>query len=135
MNTFRLRILEADGVFYDGECESLIFPDTDGLYGVQAHHTNMVTAVVSGIAVYTLPGGVKKHAAVSDGILKVENNDVLMLVNTAERPEDVDANKARREAEEAKDVLLQKRSNLAYKAAKEKIIRELNRIKLSEYES
>ncbi len=133
MNTFRLKIYEADSTFFDGECESLVFPSPEGMYGVQAHHKNMVSAVSDGIASYILPGGEKKYAAVSDGIIKIEKNEVLMLVNTAEHPEDVDANAAKREAEEAKEVLLQKRSNLAYKAAREKIARELTRIKLTKY--
>ena len=38
----------------------------------------------------------------------MEDNDVLVLVDAAERPEDIDAIRARRKADEAREILLQK---------------------------
>ncbi len=135
MNTFHLRILEADNEFFDGECVSLVFPYPDGFYGVQANHQNMVCAVDEGIANYTLPNGEKHYASISDGIIKIEKNEVLILVNTAERPEDIDENRTRREAEDAKEMLLQSRDPLAFREAQEKVERELNRLKLLKYKA
>lgn len=133
MNVFHLRILEADNIFFDGDCISLVFPYPEGYYGVQANHQNMVCAVDEGIANFTLPDGQKKYASISDGIIRIEKNDVLMLVNTAEKPEDIDENRARREAEDAKEQLLQSKDPLAFREAQEKVERELNRLKLLKY--
>lgn len=134
MNTFHLKILEANSPFFEGECESLIFPDADGFYGVQAHHSDMIAAVSTGIVSFRFPGGEEHLAAVSDGIIKVENNTVLILVNTAESPDEIDENRALRAAEEAREILLQKRSDVAYKAARDKIARELARVKVKSYQ-
>lgn len=133
MNTFHLRILEADKEFFNGDCISLVFPYPDGYYGVQANHKNMVCAIDEGIANFTLPNGEKRYASISDGIIKIEKNDVLILVNTAERPEDIDENRAKREEEDAKEQMLQSKDPLAFREAKEKIQRERNRLKLLKY--
>ena len=89
MNTFHLRILAAENTFFEGECENLIVPCPDGSFGVQAHHINMISAVSPGELHYRPAegpdAGVEKIAAVSAGLVKVENNDVLVLVDTAGR--------------------------------------------------
>lgn len=46
MRTFQMHLLEADKVFFEGECESLVVPTTVGQYGILAGHSNMISAVV-----------------------------------------------------------------------------------------
>ena len=88
MNTFHLRILAADEMFFEGLCENLVVPCADGSFGVQAHHANMISAVAPGELHYRPAegpdAGREKIAAVSAGLIKVERNDVLVLVDTAE---------------------------------------------------
>lgn len=129
-NLFQVSILASDHVFYIGPCESLIVPTVDGFYGIKAHHTNMVTEIVQGKMTYRLPGEENRIAAVSSGIVKVEANEVLVLVNTIERPEEIDENRAKREAEEAKEQMLQKRSLQEYRSAQAHLARALNRLKV-----
>ncbi|HAL63916.1 MAG: ATP synthase F1 subunit epsilon [Firmicutes bacterium] len=130
MNSFHLCILAADKPFYDGECVSLVIPTDDGSYGVQAHHHNMIAAIISGTVSFQESDGKEcEYAAVSQGIMKVENNDVLILVDTAERPDEIDANRAKLDAEEAKEILLQKRSLSEYREAEARLARALTRIK------
>jgi len=50
MRTFQMHLLEADKVFFEGECESLVVPTTVGQYGILAGHSNMISAVVPGVA-------------------------------------------------------------------------------------
>ena len=99
MNTFELHILAAERSFYEGPCESLILPLTEGMYGIQANHVNMIAGVVPGELTYRVPGGVDEHAACSRGMVKVENNEVTVLVDTVERPEEIDVNRAQRAAD------------------------------------
>lgn len=83
MNTFQVHIYHANSPFYEGECESLILPTTEGDYGIQANHSNLIAAVVPGTMMYRLPGQPAQYAAVSAGLVKVEDNDVLVLVDSA----------------------------------------------------
>ena len=135
MNSFRLHIFAADRVFFEGDCVSLIVPTNQGQYGVQAHHSNMMAAVTPGELRFTLPDGTVEVAAVSGGILKMENNSVLLLVDTAERPDEIDANRARRAADEAREALLQKKSILDYHSAQARLIREINRLRVKDHYS
>lgn len=130
MNSFHLHILEADSPFYDGDCVSLIIPTDDGSYGVQAHHHNMIAAIIPGIVSFRRSDSAEwEYASVSQGIMKVEENDVLILVDTAEHPDEIDENRAKRDAEEAKEILLQKHSIREYKEAESRLARALTRIK------
>ena len=130
MNEFNLHIIEADRDFYDGKCVSLVVPTTEGMYGIQAMHENLVAAISIGVIKYTLPDGTRCHAAVSNGMVKVENNNVLVLVESAEDPDDIDEERARLEAEEARDILSGKTDRLNYRAAKGMMARAVNRLKI-----
>ena len=46
MNTFSLKVIACDKVFYDGRCAQVVLPLHDGLKAIQAHHENMVFAVL-----------------------------------------------------------------------------------------
>ncbi len=130
MNTFSLHILAAERSFYEGDCISLVVPLTDVLYGIQSNHRNMVAAIVPGIMEYSLPNEERVEACVSQGILIVADNDVKVLVDTVETPDEIDENRARLAAEEAKEALLQKQSIQEYKSAQMRIAREMNRLKV-----
>ena len=131
MNSFRLHIFAADRVFFEGDCVSLIVPTNHGQYGVQAHHSNMIAALVPGMLTYRLPEGESRNAAVSAGMIKIEANDVLVLVDAAERPEDIDANRAKQAEARAREELLQKRSQMEYRLAQANLARALNRLRIS----
>ena len=131
MNTFELHILAAERSFYEGPCESLILPLTEGMYGIQANHVNMIAGVVPGELTYRVPGGVDEHAACSRGMVKVENNEVTGLVDTVERPEEIDVNRAQRAADEAKEELLKKRSRQEYMKAQMELARAMSRLRVS----
>ena len=131
MKSFKIHILEADNTFYEGECESLMVPTSNGQYGVLAGHSNTITAIVPGIMTYRTPGGEDLLASVSAGLLKIENNEGLVLVDAAERPEDIDANRARRLADAAKEAMLQKKSILEYRAAQTNLSRAIAQLRLA----
>ena len=130
MNEFNLHIIEADNDFYNGKCVSLVIPTTDGMYGIQAMHENLVAAIDIGVLKYTLPDGTRCHAAVSNGMVKVENNEVLILVESAEDPSEIDEARAVEEEEAARDVLSGRTDRLNYRAAKGMLARAINRIKI-----
>lgn len=128
MSSFTIHILAADKVLYEGKCESLIIPTPWGQYGILAHHCKAICAIVAGRLTYRVPGEKERYAAVSDGLVKIEDNDVLILVDTAERPEDIDINKVKAAADEAKEAMLQKRSIREYHEAQATLARALSRM-------
>lgn len=133
MSTFQVRILAADRPFYQGECESLVLPTVAGQYGILPHHRNMIAAVVPGTLYYRLPGQPEQMAAVSEGMVKVEDNEVLILVDSAERPEDIDAIRAERAADAAKEAILQKKGIQEYRLAQAHLARAINRLNVKNH--
>ena len=130
MQQFQVHILAADRTFYDGPCVSLTVPTSDGELGILAHHSPIIAAVQHGTLRYQAPGEDVKLAAVSPGMVKVENNEVLVLVDSAERPEEIDAARAQREADEAMEAILQKKSIQEYQVAQGTLARALNRLRV-----
>ena len=132
MRTFHIDILSASRPFYRGDCQSLQIPTSNGQYGVLAGHRNTIAAIVPG-TLHMRDGDGKVHvAAVSEGMMKIENGKVLLLIDSMERPEEIDANRARREAEEAREVILQRESIQSYYTAQARMARALNRLKVKE---
>ena len=130
MDNFPVHILAADEPFYEGPCESLSVPTITGMYGVLAHHTNVILAIVPGTLRYRCEGEEEKLAAVSAGMMKVENSEVLVLVDSAERPEEIDANRAKEAADRAKEELLQKKSIQEYRMAQSNLARAVSRLRV-----
>ena len=111
MNTFSLKIIACDRVFYDGPCEILKFPGYDGQMAILAHHEKMTTNIEVGELHFRTPDGEEHVAICSDGLLKVKNNEVVGLVYSAEKPEEIDEFRAQAAKERAIEQMQQKQPN------------------------
>lgn len=130
MKTFSLRICEADGIFAEGEAEMVVIPTVDGEYGVMADHENMVFSIIPGRLKYRMVGGETKIASIASGMMRVEDNDVLILTEAIEHPEEIDFERARRKEAEAREAILQKKSIKDYYLAQATLIRSINRMRV-----
>ena len=139
MATFKLHFMASDHMVYEGDAESVSVMTTEGSIGILAYHSNLIMAVVPGIVEY-VPAGKDSEASgltgkqisvVSDGLLKVENNDVMILVDTAENPEEIDEARAKRAEEKAREDLKRANSNRDVALASAELSRALSRIKAS----
>ena len=130
MKNFTLHLVGADRLFYEGECQSVVVPAVDGQYGVLADHANLITAIVPGELSFTVPGEKSDVVAVAGGIMKVEDNDVLILVDYILRPEEIDADRAMQEEAAAREIMLQKRSRREYRSAQAQLARAVTKLKV-----
>lgn len=130
MSKFWLKLIASDHVFYDGYCYSLVVPGLKGEKGILAHHEAMILAIKEGTAKFrTEPDGEWIRAVVSTGIVQTANNRVTMIVDTAERPEDIDEVRARQALERAEEQMRQKQSIQEYKVSQASMARALSRLK------
>lgn len=129
MNTFSLKITACDRVFYEGECEILIFPVKDGEMAIMAHHEQMTTTVEIGELRFRTPDGTEHVAIVSDGMLQVAHNQVKVIVYSAETPEEIDASRARAAEERAREQLRQKQSIMEYHISRASLARAMARLR------
>ncbi len=133
MSEFTAHIIEADSVFFEGTLESLIIPTENGMYGVLAHHQNVFMAVVPGIIKYRVPGEKDyREASVSNGFMRIYNNDVMLMIEAAEHPEEIDEARVRAHEERAKEKLLSQQSAFEYNLAEARLRRSIARMSLKE---
>lgn len=139
MDTFTFHFMSSEHMVYEGEAESVTLMTTEGRVGVLAHHANLVMAVVPGIVEFVPKGEAARDAGlngsqqivVSDGLLKIENNDVMILADTAEYPDEIDEARARRAEEKAREDLKRANSNRDVSLATAELSRAMSRIKAS----
>ena len=141
MDSFKLHFMASEHMVYDGDAQSVSLMTTEGSVGILAHHSNLIMAVVPGIVEYVPVGEDAKAAGlsgkqvsvVSDGLLKVENNEVMILVDTAEHPDEIDEARARRAEEQAREALRRANSNRDVALASAELSRAMSRIKASKH--
>ena len=134
MTTFWLKVIASDHVFYNGNCEALVVPAHDGEVGILPHREAMILAIQEGDLKFRIPGEQEyHHAVVGLGIVQVANNRVTVVVDTAERPEDIDEVRAKQALERAKEQLRQKQSIREYYMSKASMARALSRLKASQH--
>lgn len=132
MAEFELKMLSANGVFYEGACSSLILPAPDGEFAVMAHHEEMMVAVVAGEARFRKEGEEWQYAVVGQGLCRMAENKVLLLSDTIERPEDIDAARARKALERAEEKLRSRQSIQEYHMTRAAMARAMARIRETE---
>ena len=127
MNSFILNITASSGEFYQGSCESMVLPVKDGVYGVQAGHSPVLVAIHMGMLKFTVDGETRE-ILVGDGIAEVTPTFVLLLVDSAERPEDIDKNRAEAARIRAEERLQHKQSMHEYYQTKIALDRTMQRL-------
>ena len=139
MSTFWLKIVASDHVFYNGNCESLVVPAHDGEVGILPHREAMILATQEGELRFKAPGDDQwRRAVVGLGIVQVANNRVTVIVDTAERPEDIDAIRAKQALERAQEQMRQKQSVREFRMSQASMVRAIARLKgkqASEYKN
>lgn len=132
MDTFGLKIIASDRVFYEGRCKKLVLPAPDGEIGILPNHENMVIAITIGDARMQVNDNEWTDIAVGAGFAEVVNNRVTILVSTAERPDEIDVRRAEAAKERAQEQMRQKQSTTEYYRTQAALARAMNRLKISQ---
>jgi len=93
--TFHLEIVTPDRALLSEEVVSIIAPGVEGYLGVLANHAPLVTELNVGVLRIRYPDDTEENVAVSGGFMEVANNRVLVLADAAERPRDIDIQRAK----------------------------------------
>ena len=127
--TFGLQVISVNGVFYDDRAEEIVLPLDDGELAILAEHEEMILALNDGVIKIKKPGGEWIYGVVSLGSVQVANNRCIVIVNTVERPEDIDKRRAQEAYEFAMEHLAQKQSIKEFKKSQAGLARALSRLK------
>ena len=120
----------ANRIFFSGRCESIVVPEFDGEKEILAHHENMVIAINRGDMRFKPEGENEwQEAVVGMGLVEIMNNRVTLLVETAERPEEIDIARAQEAKERAEEQMRQKQRIHEYYHSRASLARAMARIK------
>lgn len=102
--SFRLRIITPDRVFYEGEAEMVEFNTTEGEIGVLPGHIPLTVIVKPGILNIYEPDG-EKNAALHAGFAEILQDQVTILAEIIEWPEEIDEERAKEALQRAEERL------------------------------
>jgi F-type H+-transporting ATPase subunit epsilon len=80
--------------------DEIVIPGSQGYFGVLPGHAPFLTTLGIGELMYRV-GREERYLAVSGGFAEVRNDKVIVLADTAERPEEIDLPRAERARERA----------------------------------
>ena len=129
MNTFYLKVIACDRVFFEGKCAQVVLPLFDGQKAIQAHHENMVFAVEVGELVIQKEDGTTITGVTGTGFAQSIKNRATVIVDTCEYPEEIDIRRAKEAKERAEEQLRQKQSIEEYHVSKASLARAMARLK------
>ncbi len=92
--TLTVRVVAPDKTVWDSEAEEVILPSTTGQLGILTGHAPLLTALDTGV-MRVRPGKDWVAIALMGGFAEVENDEVTILVNGAERGDKIDKEAAR----------------------------------------
>lgn len=128
MNTFELKVIAINGIFFSGKCRQVIVSAVDGSIGIMAHHENSVLALVEGPIRIQKEDGDWIEAVTGIGHVQIAYNRVSVLVDFAEKPEEIDERRAREALERAKEAMRQKQSIQEYHMSQANMARAMARL-------
>lgn len=126
---FHLEVYTPERLFYDDEVEMVIVESSDGEVGILKGHIPMVAAVSVG-ELRILIDEEWKAAFVNEGFIEVRPDATVILVRSAEWPEEIDAMRAEEALERAEERLRQKRSMTEYHQSKAALARAMARLRV-----
>ncbi|MBR5349510.1 MAG: ATP synthase F1 subunit epsilon [Lachnospiraceae bacterium] len=96
-NTFHLRILSPERVFYEGDVSMLELTTTEGEIGIYAGHIPTTFVLSPGVMrIHERPdGSFVREAALHSGFIEVLPEEVHVIAEAVEWPEEIDLNRAR----------------------------------------
>lgn len=129
METFHLKLIAYDEIFYDDEAASIVLPALDGEMQILPHHEDYVIALKEGEIRITAPDGKVIPAVCGSGFVEIKQNSAEVLVDTIERPEEIDVRRAREAKERIEERMRQQQSQLEYHRNSASLARAMARLK------
>ena len=127
--SFHLRIITPDRMFYEGDVDMVEFNTTEGEIGVLPGHIPLTVIVKPGILVITEKDG-QKEAALHAGFAEILPEEITILAEIIEWPEEIDEHRAEEAMNRAKERLASKTPETDIARAETALLRAMARIEV-----
>ena len=101
-NLFKLKIITPERVFYEGEVSMVEFNTTEGEIGIYKKHVPTTVIVSPGILTIT-EAEETKEAALHAGFAEILQEEVVILAEIVEWPEEIDLDRAKAARDRAEE--------------------------------
>jgi F-type H+-transporting ATPase subunit epsilon len=91
--------------FFSASVEAVFLSLTDGEIGVYANHSAFTAPVETGILRILDAKGGRREAFITEGILEVKSHKTVLMVDTAEWPDEIDYDRALASRQQARESL------------------------------
>lgn len=128
-NKFALKVMCPDRTFFEGEADMVELNTTEGYIGVYPGHIPIATVLAPGILVIHNDGELKR-AALHSGFARISPDNIMILAEVAEWPDEIDLNRAEEARVRAERRLSGTESGIDIKRAEAALKRSLTRISI-----
>lgn len=125
-----LEVITPERLVLRESVDEVVVPGLDGELGILPEHTALISQLKTGILTYR-QGAVSKQLHVSGGFVEVRADGVAVLSDVAERPEEIDPERAERARERAENRLKAGSEDIDFRRAELKMQRAMIRIQLA----
>ena len=127
-----LEVVTPEKMVFSGKVDEVTIPGTEGEFGVLRGHEPFLTSVDIG-ELYFFVNGKKVFYAVNTGYAEVTGSKVTVLIETAERADAIDKDRASKAKENATAKLAQlSKEHDDYEKMRLALLRALNRISVAD---
>lgn len=130
MSTLTVSVVTPDGPVLEDSFEMVSCKAESGELGILPGHIPLVAPL--SISAVRLKGENPQRIAVSGGFLEVRPDKVTILAQSAERPDDIDIERARAAKERAERRLQAKQDEIDFRRAQLALKRALNRLNIAQ---
>ncbi|MDZ7673329.1 MAG: F0F1 ATP synthase subunit epsilon [Halanaerobiales bacterium] len=126
-----LEIITPKETVFKEKVDVLEAPAVDGLIGILPRHAPLITALKTGV-IRVKQETKERYISVSEGIMDVKPDQVNIVARTAELPEEIDVDRAKKAKERAKERLEKSSAKIDQARAEGALERAMARIKAAE---
>ena len=132
-NNFKLKITTPDRTLFDGEAYEALMPTPQGEIGILPDHKPLISLVSAGpITIKKSSDDSGEHISTSGGFVKIADNQVMLLVDSAERADEIDEQKTIEATKRAQQLKTEAKSDVEFADASAALERSLARLKVLE---
>lgn len=130
MNKIHVQIINPDGIYLEEDAEIVNVFTSSGMLGILFGHMPLVAPIITS-PLEIINGKKQQLFAVSEGFLKVKQNEVIILISQIEEAHTIDRDRLLKVIENDEDVILHSKDDDAIKKAKLNLIKNKNRLNVS----
>ena len=105
-DTFEIEIATPERLLAREQAIRAQIPAAEGYIGVLPDHAPLLSELGIGAMTYTTPDDHRFSLAVSGGFLEIYNNVVRVLVDIAEKADEIDVSQAEKDLKQAQDAMI-----------------------------